>query len=286
MPLQLKQNREMKFNLLILILFILAGCDQTRDGSRLVAAGDTVLVEVDGEPVTLPMLEFLMEVQGVSEDDHEGMRRVLDELVRLRAVANRARAEGLSESPEVRAERLIKDIEVQYVRLLEKHQNDNPVTDAEIRAAYDRQVERAGDRRYRLETIEFAGQASALEALERLAGEDATFRDEIERATAEGRLARRSDWIDLSQVPPDFGEILADTPAGAVIETPMPYQGRWLVVRVAEIDALTPPAFDEVREGIRRSLARERAQALIDSIVEAAEVRPVLPLDEAGEPGS
>ncbi|MDT8448564.1 MAG: peptidylprolyl isomerase [Wenzhouxiangellaceae bacterium] len=244
-----------------------------------------MLVEVDGEPVTLPMLEFLMEVQGVSENDHEGMRRVLDELVRLRAVANRARAEGLSDKPEVRAERLIKDIEVQYLRLLEKHQRDNPVTDAEIRAAYDRQVERAGDRRYRLETIEFADQAAALEALQRL--ETGTeFREEIERATAEGRLARRTDWIDLSQVPPDFGEILAETSAGEVIETPMPYQAQWLVVRVAEIDALAPPAFDEVREGIRRSLARERAQALIDAIVDAAEVTPVLPLGEAREPGA
>ena len=79
------------------ITALLSGCggaDNERDiAGMLVADDDVVLVEVDGAPVTLPMLEFLMEIRDVDEEDTEGMRELLDELIRLRAVANRAAEE-------------------------------------------------------------------------------------------------------------------------------------------------------------------------------------------------
>ncbi|MEX0915357.1 MAG: peptidylprolyl isomerase [Wenzhouxiangellaceae bacterium] len=273
----------MNSKLLISIFFIvlISGCSDSGPGEMLVSDDDVVLVEVDGQPVTLPMLEFLMEVRGVDEDDTEGMRELLDELIRLRAVANRAAEEQVSTEPRVRAERMVKDIEVQYVRYLERFQRDNPVSDDEIRSVYQAQVERAGDRRYKIETIEFPGQAAALEQLDALQDGSLEFEQAVEQAGAEDRIARRTDWIDASQVPGDFAAVLRETGAGSVVETLLPYQDQWLIVRVAEVDALEPPSLEEVREGIRRTLVREQSQAMIDQTFERAEITPMLPLDEA-----
>jgi len=279
----------MSFNQLILIIFIilllpvLGGCgDSGGDGARsLVADDDVVLVEVDGAPVTLPMLEFLMEVRGIDEEDTEGMRELLDELIRLRAVANRAAEEQVSNQPRVRAERMVKDIEVQYLRYLEHFQANNPISDDEIRAVYEAQLDRAGDRRYKLETIEFPDQAPALEQLDALQAGDISFQQAIERASDEGRIARRTDWIDASQVPADFAAVLAGTDAGHVVESLLPYQDKWLIVSVADVDTLAPPSFDEVREGIRRMRVREQSQSMIEQTFERAEITPMLPLEEA-----
>src|SRR6056297_942360 len=147
----------MSFSRLIVICFMffllaaVGGCGDSEGDYRLVTDDDVLLVEVDGAPVTLPMLEFLMEVRGVDEEDTEGMRELLDELIRLRAVANRAAEEQVSTKPRVRAERMVKDIEVQYVRYLEHFQAGNPISDDEIEAVYQAQLERAG-RRYQIET--------------------------------------------------------------------------------------------------------------------------------------
>ncbi|MDT8408215.1 MAG: peptidylprolyl isomerase [Wenzhouxiangellaceae bacterium] len=244
---------------------------------------DVVLVEVDGRPVTLPMLEFLMQARGVAEDDNQGMRDLLDELIRLRVMANAAEEENISNRPEVRAERLIKDIEVQYIRYLEQFQRDHPVSDADIRAAYQRQLQAAGDRRYRLETIAFASQSAAIKGLD-AAGQDASsFDAQIEAAGSEGRVVQRTDWIDGSQVPAGFGQAMAATEVGQVVDALLPFQGEWLVVRIAESQTLEPPAFDEVREAIRRTLNRQRNQALIDEMFEAADIKPMLPLDDASK---
>ncbi|MBL36864.1 MAG: hypothetical protein CMP07_00485 [Xanthomonadales bacterium] len=276
-------NKLIKISFMALMLALIAGCehDDVDPASSLVADDDVVLVEVDGAPVTLPMLEFLMEVRGIDEEDTEGMRELLDELIRIRAVANRAAEEQVSSRPRVRAERMVKDIEVQYVRYLEHFQRQNPIADEEIRAVYEAQLERAGDRRYQIETIEFPEQAPALRQLEALRTGDAAFSDAIAQASEEGRVARRTDWIDASQVPADFAAVLAETASGDVVESLLPYQDKWLLVRVAEIDALAPPSLDEVREGIRRTLVRQQSQSMIEQTFERAEITPMLPLEDA-----
>ncbi len=272
------------------ITALLSGCggaDNERDiGGMLVADDDVVLVEVDGAPVTLPMLEFLMEIRDVDEEDTEGMRELLDELIRLRAVANRAAEEKISTRKRVRAERMIKDIEVQYVRYLEHFQQENQVSEEEIRSVYEAQLERAGDRRYKLEMIEFDQQTDALGQLEALRQGSLNFQAALERADAAGRVARRTDWIDASQVPPDFAELLNEAAAGTVVDALLPYQDQWLIVRVAEIDALDPPALDEVREGIRRTLSRDQTQAMIERTYDQAEITPMLPMEDAPSDGS
>lgn len=280
---EMNPNKLIVMVLMFLLLVVLGGCgNKASDSARgLVADDDVVLVEVDGAPVTLPMLEFLMEVRGVDEEDTEGMRELLDELIRLRAVANRAAEEQVSNRPRVRAERMVKDIEVQYVRYLEHFQGDNPVSDEEIRGVYEAQLERAGDRRYQIETIEFAAQGPALEQLDALRAGDMAFEQAITQASDEGRIARRTDWIDASQVPADFAAVLAGTDAGDVVESLLPYQDKWLIVRVAEVDALAPPSFEEVREGIRRTLVRQQTQSMIEQTYERAEITPMLPLEDA-----
>lgn len=266
--------------LYFIFIMLIAGCGQAEQTRGLVQGDDVVLVEVDGEPLTLPMLEFLMEVRGVDEEDTEGMRELLDELIRLRAVANLAAEEQISSRPKVRAERLIKDMEVQYVRYLENFQLDNPVSDAEITAVYEAQLERAGDRRFKLVTIEFPEQGDALEHLEAIESGELDFQQAMERADAEGRVVRRTDWIDASQVPGDFAAILARTQAGSTVDALLPYEGKWLIVQLAEVDELTPPSLEEVREGIRLTLVRQRTQAMIDKAFQEAEITPMLPLED------
>lgn len=268
-----------KLLILLVISIVLSGCES--DDPGLLREHDVVLVEVDGEPITKAMLEYLMTVRGVAEDDADGMRALFEELIRLQAVANAARREQIADRQEVRAERMLKDIEVLYLRYLEQFQKDNPVTDQDIARVYHEQRQRAGDTRYRLETIEFPDQVAAIAAIEALRSGELDFADAVEQASAEQRLARRTDWVDASQVPPAFLPVLKATAAGQVAPEPMPFESTWLVVRVAEREALTMPPLKEVREGIRRSLIRERSKAMIELLYEQAEITPMLPLESA-----
>lgn len=276
------KSLKMKLKSLIAVFLMVPvlGCQDSSESRDLVTDEDVVLVEVDGRPVTVPMLEFLMDARGVEEDDHESMRELLDELVRLRVMASAAAREDIADQPRIRAERLVKDLEVQYVRYLERFQRDHPISESEVRAVYQGQIEAAGERRYRLETVSFDSQAAALDALDAARDSDEGFDQQIRRASSEGRLAQRTDWVNATHVPVEFAARLDDAERGEVIDALLPHEGQWVIVRVAEIGKLEPPPFEEVAEGIRRALHRQRNQALIDEQYDNATITPMLPLDQ------
>ncbi len=256
---------------------VLAACDSTHQ-SELVDDDDVLLVLVDDRPITLPMLEALMEIRGVDEADEEGMRDLLDELIRIRAMANVAEDEGVASEPRIRAERSIKDMETLYSRYVERMQEDNPLTDSQVRQVYEDQVDRSGQRQFQVETIAYPDQSSALQALETLEEDELDFAD---LGQAAGQQVQPVGWIDRSQVPDRFAVELDDLEEPGVVSLPLEFQNQWMLVNVTEMRDMEAPSFEEMEEGIRRQLNRERVQEMIDAAYESAEIEPMLPMEEA-----
>ncbi len=275
----------MKHNyLFIFIILFLVGC-QSEPGTdhRLVHEDDVLLVLVDGEPITLPMLELTMEARGISEDDHEGMRQTLDELIRLQTVANAARAAGMADEASVRARLMIRELEALQMRYFEQVGRDYPVSDEQIEAAYQAQVERTGDQQYQIETVLFPSQPAVLDAMANIETGQASFDDLIASATASGLTVDRPVWVDLTQLPPDIRVLMSGASTGDVLSLPLQTPQGWRIVRVSDQRAVDIPPLEQVRQGIVRSLARERLDIVVDELFQAAEITPMLPLEEAAD---
>ncbi|NDY94741.1 peptidylprolyl isomerase [Wenzhouxiangella limi] len=273
-------NRNLGF-LLIAVAVVLAGCQQQND--RLISPDDVILVEVDGQPVSLPMLEFMMAQRGIDEDDHDAMRELLDELIRLRAVANAAEREGLAAEPEVRAQRALRDMETLQLRYFSRVHEEFPVTEQAIRETYNNQIERSGERQFRLETIAYPRQADALLRLAELQDGEASFDDLLEAAAGEGWLVEPTGWVDRSQLGPELGPMLEGAAEGDVLSAPLQTPQGWRLLRVQASRDLEAPALDQVREGIERQLVRQRLEALVEDLYQAAEITPMLPVEEVGD---
>ena len=266
---------------LVILLALLVGCE-SQPVAPWSSEDDVVLVEVDGQPISLPMLEFMMENRGVGEDDHEAMRGLLDELIRLRVVANAAEAEGVGQEPKLRAERAIRDLEALQIAYFTDVYERYPVTEAQIQETYERQIERSGQWQFRLRTVRYEDQGQALLAIveraEAVSGAETA--PAIGRTEGEGMV---TPWIDRSQLPERLWSELDEAKPGQVLSLPIPAPtgSGWLVGTIEEIRALSPPPLSEVQEGIARSLVRQRLEALVDDLYEAAEIVPMLPLDGA-----
>ncbi|MDZ7790013.1 MAG: peptidyl-prolyl cis-trans isomerase [Xanthomonadales bacterium] len=272
----------MKFNCLILLASILlVACGGSGDGARSANEDTVVLVEVDGTPVTLAMLERAMEARGIEESDHEAMRQLLDELIRMQAVANAARREGLTEDPQVRAELRLGEMQSLYRRYLDRAGQSGSISEQDLRDVYEAQLERSGDTQYRIEIIGYNEQARALQAIQRLRDGELSVSELKAEADAQGLRVEEPGWIDRSQVPEDFASSLAETSTGEVVSKPLQNGQGWFLVHVADKRELQVPAFEQVREGIARSLQQQQREALVDSLYDQADVKPMLPLEEA-----
>lgn len=270
----------------------LAGCGEPKGAgsARYISPEDQVLLEVDGAPVTIEMLEFMMANRGINEDDQAGMQALLDELVRLQVVANEAQATGLADEPELRARRAIRDLEALQMAYFDAVYRREPITDEAILAAYQDQLARSGDYQYRLETVAFPTQNAAMRQIVGLM-DTAQGRDKqpIDSADAwsetqsAGQASPATDWIDRSQLPERLRPELAEAAVGQVLSLPLPAPGSdlWLVARISDRRAFEAPPLEDLREGIARGLVRQRITAAVDALYDQADIVPVLPANEA-----
>jgi peptidyl-prolyl cis-trans isomerase C len=257
---------------------LLVACQTDQDTA--VGEDEVVLVLVDGEPVTLPMLELVMRSEGVSEDEHERMRALLDELIRMRAVANVAERDGLADESEIRAERRLRDMEILNRHYINHMQRQHPIGDEDIEEVYRRQRDRAGDWQFQIETITYPDQATALRVLAGIDDGDEEYVGVREQAEARGLSIEQPGWVDLSQVPEDFAAVLEGREPGAVVTLPLETPQGWRLVKVLDRRELEVPPLEQVREGIARSLMQQRRQVLVEEIYEQADIEPMLPLEE------
>lgn len=263
------------------VAFFLLGCQA--DDSPLLDPDDVVLVEVDGRPVSLPMLEYMMAQRNIDPDDHEAMRELLDELIRLRAVANAAEREGLAAEADVRAQRALRDMETLQLRYFARVHESYPVTERDIRETYEAQIERSGAHQFRLETIVYPSQSDALLQLAALDDEQTTFAELVERAGDEGLLVEPTGWVDRSQLGSELAPLLEGAGAGDIVPAPLQTPQGWRILRVDDVRPLQPPSLDNVREGIERQLVRQRLEALVEDLYQASEITPMLPLEDVGD---
>jgi peptidyl-prolyl cis-trans isomerase C len=279
----------MKYKLLIILSsIILSACHEASDGpsgTSLVTEDDVLLVLVDGEPISLPMLEFVMGAQGIDEENEEGMRSALDELIRMQAVANAAEESGLLDEPRSRALRRLRDLEAIRASYLERFIADNPVTSQEIRQLYEAQAERSGGLQYQIETVIYTNQPGVLRDLARLDSGEISYEGLLAEARSNGLVVDQPLWVDLSQLPPDIAALLAEAEPGEVLSMPLQTPQGWRLVQLVATREFQPPPLEEVRDGIEQTLRRQRVNAHIEALYEAAEITPMLPLDgDASEP--
>jgi len=267
--------------LVVLLTALVVGCGPGTGGEQWVTDEDVVLIEVDGEPISLPMLEFMMANRGVSEDDHEAMRGLLDELIRLRVVANAAINEGIASDAKLRAQRAIRDMEALQIAYFTDIYERYPVTPTQIEETYRRQLQRSGSEQYQLQTIAYGSQSEALIALVGLNEEEFGFDELLARAEAENRAVNTTAWVDRSQLPERIHSELSDASVGQFLSLPLPAPNGqdWLVAQIVDQRPLDAPALEEVREGIARTLVRQRLEALVDDLYEAADIQPMLEMD-------
>lgn len=268
-----------KLLLLMLLILFLTACQSEQEQAGLIHADDVILVEVDGRPVSLPMLEYMMRQRGIGEEDHEGMRALLDELIRLRAVANAAEREGLADTPETRAARLLRDLETLQIRYFTHIHEQFPVSEEDIRHVYQTQLQRSGDRQFTFETVLFPGQSQALRALAALEDGELTFESLAAEGHFDAQSLERTGWVDRSQVGTEIGALLVEIEPGEIIGTPLQTEQGWRVLRLADSRGLQAPPLEDVREGITRQLVRQRLEAIVEDLYEAAEINPMLPLE-------
>lgn len=264
----------------------LVGCtakDATKDaGKTAVVAGassdNSVAATVNGTPIYAATVDMMVKertAQG-QPDSPELRKAIIDNLAMQTMVANEATKKGLDKSPEVQRQMELVRMSLLANTFVQDYLKNNPVTDAAIKAEYDKQVGKNGGNEYKARHILVKEEAEAKDIIAKLKKDVKQF-ESLARAKSmdPGSKANGGDlgWFNPSGMVPEFGAAVAKLEKGKFTDEPVKSQFGYHVIILDDTRGITPPPFDErVKESIKQNLQRTSLKAFFDDMKAKAKI--------------
>lgn len=258
-------------------VLILAGCDAL--SGKGAQSGMTVknpIATVNNYKVSPEMMDVYAEArtrQKFSELPAEQQQEILDEALKLVAIAEDARAKGLNKDPEIAAR-----IELQTMNVLAQSRigdlvENASITDAALQAAYEQEYVTEPKQEYKARHILVKSEEEAQGIIKELDG-GADFA-ELAKAKSIGPSASKGGdlgWFARDAMVKPFADAVASMESGQYSKTPVQTQFGYHVILSEGSRVAPPPTFDSVKETLRGEAQQKVVEDYIDSTRKAAKV--------------
>lgn len=235
------------------------------------------LATVNGKPVSATRANALVQqlVSQGQKDTPELREMVKQEMIIREILVQESQKRGYANQPDVknqiemaRQSILINALRVDFVK---KH----PVTEAEIKAEYDRLSKlHANDKEYHARHILVEKEDDAKAIIAKLK-DGAKFEDLAKESKDPGSASKGGDlgWTNPSGFVKPFADAMVALEQGKITETPVKTQFGYHVIRLEGVRAAKKPTLDEVKPQIQKSLQDKKLQAFQEGIVKGAKVK-------------
>lgn len=225
--------------------------------------------KVNGEVVPQPLVDAYAKRRGFDLNDPGQSQQIRKEVGNLVALAQEARKRRLDQTAEAELERL----NVLSGQLLSNAVESVLISEDDLKAKYEEQVAAAGSLEYKLDHILYRNEESAQAAIAELDGGKSFAAVMAEAQTDTNAVqAQTFDFIQPTVLPPSLAEAVKALEVGARASAPVQTDYGFHVFRVAETRSFEPPAFDQVRDGIRQQIQQERRAEFLKGIEESTRI--------------
>ena len=257
---------------------ILTGCsgpseDNAAEGNWL---GDATVGTING--VAVPESLFrrlgLNAIQKPAEDmTPEERAAILEQLVALQLAANDGERQLLHQERNIAAELELRRLQFLASAAVERHVENNPPSEAELRDLYEQRTANLSGTEYRARHILVETEDEAAELIERLdAGSDfASLAQEFSTGPT-GPNGGDLGWFGPDRMVEPFSNAVQQLAVGEYTSMPVQTQFGWHVILLEETRSQQPPGIESMRVELTTLAQREKVQAYLEGLRNAAEV--------------
>jgi peptidyl-prolyl cis-trans isomerase C len=217
---------------------------------------------VNGKAVPKERLEALAQQVARSgrpvTPDMQGQLR--DEVITREVFAQEAVARGLDATEDYKNQLELTKQSLLIRELFTDYQKKNPVTDAEVKAEYDKFAAANAGKEYRARHILVEKEDQAKDIIAKIK-KGAKFEDlakKLSKDPGSGANGGDLDWANPSGYVKEFSEALVALGKGKMTETPVKSQFGFHVIRLDDVRDAQLPKFDEVKPQIAQQLLQQR----------------------------
>jgi len=150
----------------------------------------------------------------------------------------------------------------------------NPVSDADVKAEYDRFVAQTGDKEYHVRHILVETEAQANDVIAKLKG-GAKFEELAKQSKDTGSANNGGDldWATPSAFPKIFSDAFVNLKAGQVTEKAVQTPNGFHVIKVDEIRAAKLPTLEEAKPQIQEVLMQRKLAGYQEELLKKAKIQ-------------
>lgn len=264
---------------IILVAGIVLGC--TKDSEEVATTPDPLgpgeVAVINGERVPESVFRlYTLLAHQVNADDltPEGRNQYIEELVYLQVLANEAEAEGLDQERRIAAELELQRIQYLARAMTERYSDENPPSEAELRALYEKNLPRLMAPEYKVRHILVDAEDEAKDLIAQL-NQGADFAELAREHSTDAATADEGGdlgWSSADGWVKPFADAVASATVGVPVPAPVHSQFGWHVILVEDKKDKVAPGLDAVRQDLITAVRNQKLDAYASGLREAAEV--------------
>jgi peptidyl-prolyl cis-trans isomerase C len=240
------------------------------------AAAQNVAI-VNGKPVPTARVDALaQQVAASGRPVDAAVREQLKEEVVLREIfMQEAQKRGIGASAEFKTQMELARQTIMIRALFADEQKKNPVTDAVLKAEYDKFAAANGGTEYRARHILVEKEDEAKAIIASIKG-GAKFEDIAKKQSKDpgsGTNGGDLDWASASSYVAEFSEAMTKLQKGQMTQAPVKSQFGWHIIRVDDVRQAELPAFEEIKPQIAQQMQQQKMAEFQQSLREKAKVQ-------------
>jgi peptidyl-prolyl cis-trans isomerase C len=222
------------------------------------------LAVVNGKPVPSSRADVMIkQLAAQGQADSPQLRAMVkEELINREILMQEADKRGITSSPDVKNQVEIARQSIAIRALVQDYLKNNPVSDADIKAEYDKFKTQAGDKEYHARHILVENEDEAKAIIAKLKA-GAKFEDLAKQSKDPGSAANGGDldWASPASFVKPFSDAMVALKKGQFTETPVKTQYGYHVIKLDDVRAAKIPTLEEVKPQIAESLQQKKLQA-------------------------
>ncbi|HEX9719338.1 MAG TPA: peptidylprolyl isomerase [Ramlibacter sp.] len=183
-----------------------------------------------------------------------------DEVIAREIFMQEAQKRGLEGSDDFKAQMELARQTLLIRELFADYQKSNPVTDADIKAEYDKFAAANGGKEYRARHIlvEKEDEAKTIIASLKKGGKFDEIAKKQSKDPGSGANGGDLDWANAASYVPEFSAALVKLNKGQTTEAPVKTQFGWHVIRLVDIREAQLPKLEAVKPQIAQQLQQQK----------------------------
>lgn len=238
-----------------------------------------IAASVNGALITNDMVE-----QGIKAAISQGQKdspqlrgAVIEKFVEVLLLSQQAEKDGLANSEKANTQLAM--IRQNYLADLElsTYMSQNPITDADVQAEYNREIASLGPLgmivEYKVSDIALASESDAQAALARIKKGESFDKVAKSVSLAPNKVQGGAvGWIQPGQVAPQLASVLVTLSKGRVSPTPIQMQQGWYLIKLEDKRSSKPPTFEQANSAIRAGMTQRKQFEYLKQLAKDAKI--------------